>query len=1172
MRSCRITRRASSRLILLGGLLVLAACSSGTPVQGGLDPYKPGSLSVAVTGLPESASDPITVSGPGGFSRAVGSTTTITGLTPGTYYINAAPVTTGVHGYAPSLSSQNVSVAPGPSVASASVSYAIATGQLAVTVTGLPAGAAAAVTVSGPGGYHRLLTRDTTLAGLTPGSYLIAADQVTAGTDSYDPAQGSQSAAIVAGTDPVTASVSYALASGSLSVVVTGIPQGTSGQVTVTGPGGYQSAVTASTLLTTLAPGSYQLSASTLMSGGHTWQPSAATQQVTVVAQPVPAVASVSYALATGALAVTVSGLPGGAIAAVTVTGPGGYTHQVSASTTLVGLVPGSYTVSASGVTYLATPYIASPTSQSVSVSASLTPSAAAVTYSQGTGSLALSVTGLPGGASAAVQVTGPGSFSQAVTASTTLSGLTPGSYTVAAATVTLGGHGYAGAPASQNVTVTSGATANASVVHAISTGGLTVTVSGLPGGTNAAIVVTGPGGFSQAVTGTNTLTGLVPGAYTITSAAVASGGQTYAPSPVSQNATVSAGLTPASASVVYAVTTGSLTVTIGGLPGGVSAAVTVTGPGGFNQSITGTQTFTGLTPGSYTVATSTVVNGATTYTAAPASQNASVSAGGSAAATVTYTAGPPPALNLRVDGAYLVQATQRYDGSVRLVAGRDAYVRVFAQANQANSASPQVRVRIYWGAALQQTYTIGAPTASVPTSVNQGSLTASWNVLVPGALVQPTLKVLVDVDPANAIAEADETDNAFPVSGVPASVTVVTLPTFNVRFVPVLQSVNGLQGNVTAGNQATFLADVRGMLPIAAYDADIRAPYTTSAAALVSDNSNNAWGTILSEVLALKSADGSARYYYGVVKTTYSSGVAGMGYVGGGARTAIGWDRLPSGSGVMAHELGHNMGRQHAPCGGPASPDPSYPYPNAQIGVWGMDVAAGTLKSATGLSDLMSYCDPDWISDYTWEGIVTYRLGGPNNSPVAEGSIVAGASRGLLVWGRIMPAGLMLEPAFVVDAPAQLPGSAGPHRLDLMGAAGRVLSSLSFSGVPVPDLPGGAEEHFAFVVPLTAALEQGLQGVRLSANGASVLRVSSSATSGPATEPVRLRPVAPGVVEVSWDAARYPMVLVRDPVTGQILSFARGGRALVATTRRSLDVSTSDGVTTRRAPTTLEP
>ena len=53
--------------------------------------------------------------------------------------------------------------------------------------------------------------------------------------------------------------------------------------------------------------------------------------------------------------------------------------------------------------------------------------------------------------------------------------------------------------------------------------------------------------------------------------------------------------------------TTGSLAVTISGLPGAANAGVTVTGPGNFNQVVTATQTLTGLAPGNYIVTASNV-------------------------------------------------------------------------------------------------------------------------------------------------------------------------------------------------------------------------------------------------------------------------------------------------------------------------------------------------------------------------------------------------------------------------------------------------------------------------------------------------------------------------------------------------------------------------------------
>lgn len=838
-----------------------------------------------------------------------------------------------------------------------------------------------------------------------------------------------------------------------------------------------------------------------------------------------------------GNLALGIDGLPPGSAASVVVSGANGFQRTVTAAQTLTGLSPGSYTVQAQEVTVDGDRYTPAPASQSVAVTAGSTPVSVSVGYVLVTGRLTVTVSGVPTGSSAAIVVNGPQGFGVSVTGSVTLTTLVPGPYQISSGTTSVGGVTYLPVPGEQSVSVSASATPEVrTVTYSQGTGSLAVTIVGLPGGTPAGVSVTGPGGYSQNLTATQTIGGLLPGTYTVSATSVSAGGNTYAPVPLSQNVGVSIGGS-ARAAVTYAASAGALAVTIGGLPGGVSANVTVTGPGGFNQVVTNSQTLSGLTAGGYAVAAAPVVSGPTTYNPSPLSQNVSVVVGSTASASVAYSGGGGTAFNLQVNGVYLTQATQRFDGSVPLVAGRNAYLRVFALANQVNSAQPQVRVRLYNGSTLVQTYTIAAPAVGVPTVVNEGSLASSWNVLVPGALVQPNLKVLADVDPALAIAESDDADNGFPLSGTPGPVDVRSLPTFQVRFIPVLQQANGLSGSVSGATTESFLADLKQMLPVAAYSADVRAVYTSTAPVLQSDNGNGAWATILNEVLALKAADASTRYYYGVVRTSYGSGVAGLGYVGGSARTAIGWDYLPSGSGIMAHEVGHNMSRLHAPCGGASSPDPAFPYVGAKIGVWGLDLTTLSLKSPATYVDLMGYCSPDWVSDYNWSGMVTYRQAGPTNILAETG----GAAPGLLVWGRIGSAGVVLEPAFTLASASGRAPTPGPNRLELLAADGSVLRTVAFESDAVADLPGGAERHFAFVIPLDAGLDRTLAGLRVRSGGRSVARVGVAGGADPSLELARPNPQQ---VELRWDAARYPMVMVRDAATGDILSFARGGTA----------------------------
>jgi hypothetical protein len=75
----------------------------------------------------------------------------------------------------------------------------------------------------------------------------------------------------------------------------------------------------------------------------------------------------------------------------------------------------------------------------------------------------------------------------------------------------------------------------------------------------------------------------------------------------------------------------------------------------------------------------------------------------------------------------------------------------------------------------------------------------------------------------------------------------------------------------------------------------------------------------------------------------------------------------------TMLHEVGHAHGRSHAPCapGGQIDGvDGAYPYKNALIGVTGYDLLAKAPKSAQTFTDIMGYCDPTWISDYTFNAL----------------------------------------------------------------------------------------------------------------------------------------------------------------------------------------------------------
>lgn len=145
------------------------------------------------------------------------------------------------------------------------------------------------------------------------------------------------------------------------------------------------------------------------------------------------------------------------------------------------------------------------------------------------TGSLTVQVQGLSGGGTPSLQVTGPGGYSATLSASQTLTGLAPGSYTVSAAPVTGTLYAFAGPSTPPSAQVTAGGTATVTVTYTASSGALQVAIEGLPGGVLPSVQLTGPGGFTQTLTASTTLTNLAPGSYTVTAPVASDVGIGYA-------------------------------------------------------------------------------------------------------------------------------------------------------------------------------------------------------------------------------------------------------------------------------------------------------------------------------------------------------------------------------------------------------------------------------------------------------------------------------------------------------------------------------------------------------------------------------------------------------------------------------------------------------------------
>lgn len=281
----------------------------------------------------------------------------------------------------------------------------------------------------------------------------------------------------------------------------------------------------------------------------------------------------------------------------------------------------------------------------------------------------------------------------------------------------------------------------------------------------------------------------------------------------------------------------------------------------------------------------------------------------------------------------------------------RDGLLRLHLTAAQAPAVLPKMQVQL----SLNGNSTVldaTAPTQPLPASKVHASLNHSYKLTVPASWMKSglVLKVLQDGTQVRALTPEFAGERPLAIRIVPFQLgdSVATLPT--VDFV-----------------QRT----VQKFWPFAAVDVRTRAPYKLQA----SGSKTTAY-VMLDELSDLRSIENERVYYYGYFKPEMGDGCCGgLGYIAFPA--AVGFDTDNNGS-ILAHELGHNFGRQHVACGNPGGPDPVYPYNPKSIGSYGLTPDFSSTFSPASYSDVMSYCQPVHVSDYNVAAVQDFVLKNP--------------------------------------------------------------------------------------------------------------------------------------------------------------------------------------------------
>jgi hypothetical protein len=262
---------------------------------------------------------------------------------------------------------------------------------------------------------------------------------------------------------------------------------------------------------------------------------------------------------------------------------------------------------------------------------------------------------------------------------------------------------------------------------------------------------------------------------------------------------------------------------------------------------------------------------------------------------------------------------------------------------------------------------------------------------------------------------------------------------------------------------------------PLAEVNLQKRSVYTSTATSAAHTEN------ILQEIKELHTIDGDNSHYYGLFSRNLSNPNA-IGFAFRGEPSAIGRDDftitnardIDSDLNTLLHEFGHTFNLSHIACHNKGRPAPegtddAYPYNPSIMGSLGIDLSLATLFLGNSMADVMSYCGPAFISDYSYQKAQTYLEAHPSlpfkTSIQGKTSASASTQKSWFISGNIAKNNSVTLRRFIPLPRAAEVASWGEYQVRLTDSDNKEWV-YDFNPLVIDHAPSDAPQYFSVLVP----------------------------------------------------------------------------------------------------------